>query len=165
MAWRDSRASRQRLLLFVSSITLGVAALMAISSFGVNLRQGLDYQAKTLLGADLVIRARQPFSDAAEQLFRTIGGEQARETSFSSMVLLPKTGATRLAQVRALEGGFPFFGEMETEPVNAAVDFRQGPLALVEDGLMLQYNAAVGDEIRIGSYYLSHRWPLEEGSW
>ena len=152
MAWRDSRASRQRLLLFVSSITLGVAALMAISSFGVNLRQGLDYQAKTLLGADLVIRARQPFSDAAEQLFRTIGGEQARETSFSSMVLLPKTGATRLAQVRALEGGFPFFGEMETEPVNAAVDFRQGPLALVEDGLMLQYNAAVGDEIRIGSY-------------
>ena len=103
MAWRDSRASRQRLLLFVSSITLGVAALMAISSFGVNLRQGLDYQAKTLLGADLVIRTRQPFSDAAEQLFRTIGGEQARETSFSSMVLLPKTGATRLAQVRALD--------------------------------------------------------------
>jgi putative ABC transport system permease protein len=152
MAWRDSRASRRRLLLFVSSITLGVAALMAISSFGVNLRQGLDYQAKTLLGADLVIRARQPFSDAAEQLFRTIGGEQARETSFSSMVLLPKTGATRLAQVRALEGEFPFFGEMETEPVNAAADFRQGPLALVEDGLMLQYNAAVGDEIRIGSY-------------
>ncbi len=31
-------------------------------------------------------------------------------------------------------------------------DFRQGPLALVEDGLMLQYNVAVGDEIRIGSY-------------
>jgi putative ABC transport system permease protein len=152
MAWRDSRASRQRLLLFVSSITLGVAALMAISSFGVNLRQGLDYQAKTLLGADLVIRARQPFNDATEQLFRTIGGEQARETSFSSMVLLPKTGATRLAQVRALEGRFPFFGDMETEPVNAAEDFRQGPLALVEDGLMLQYDIAVGDEIRIGSY-------------
>ena len=152
MAWRDSRASRQRLLLFVSSITLGVAALMAISSFGVNLRQGLDYQAKTLLGADLVIRARQPFNVAAEQLFRTIGGEQARETSFSSMVLLPKTAATRLAQVRALEGGFPFFGDMETEPVSAAVDFRQGPLALVEDGLMLQHNVAVGDEIRIGSY-------------
>ena len=73
MAWRDSRASRQRLLLFVSSITLGVAALMAISSFGVNLRQGLDYQAKTLLGADLVIRARQPFNDAAEQLFAEKG--------------------------------------------------------------------------------------------
>src|SRR5262245_46992294 len=152
MAWRDSRASRQRLFLFVSSIVLGVAALMAISSFGVNLSQGLDYQAKTLLGADLVVRARQPFSDGAEQLFRTIGGEQARETSFSSMVLFPKTGGTRLAQVRALEGGFPFFGEMETEPVNATADFRQGPSALVEDGLLLQENAVVGDEIRIGSY-------------
>jgi putative ABC transport system permease protein len=152
MAWRDSRASRKRLLLFVSSITLGVAALMAISSFGVNLRQGLDYQAKTLLGADLVVRARQAFSDEVEQLFRTIGGEQARETGLSSMVLFPKTGATRLAQVRALEGRFPFFGEMETEPASAAWDFRQSPSALVEDGLMLQYNVAVGDEIRVGSY-------------
>jgi putative ABC transport system permease protein len=152
MAWRDSRTSRQRLLLFVSSITLGVGALMAISSFGINLRQGLDYQARTLLGADLVIRARQPFGDAAEQLFDTIGGEQARETSFSSMVVFPKTGATRLAQVRAVEGGFPFYGEMETEPVGAAADFKLQPLALVEDGLMLQQSAAVGDAIRIGSY-------------
>lgn len=152
MAWRDSRSSRRRLLLFVSSITLGVAALMAISSFGVNLRQGLDHQAKTLLGADLVIRARQPFSEAAERLFDSIGGEQARETSFSSMVLFPKNTGTRLAQVRALEGAFPFFGEMETEPVDAALAFTRAPRALVEDGLMLQFNATVGDEIRIGAY-------------
>src|SRR5262245_46118730 len=41
---------------------------------------------------------------------------------------------------------------METEPGNAAAACRQGQLALVEDVLMRQYNLAVGDEIRIGSY-------------
>ena len=32
MAWRDSRRNRGRLLLFVSSIILGIAALVAINS-------------------------------------------------------------------------------------------------------------------------------------
>src|SRR5262245_46118729 len=164
MAWRDSRANRQRLLLFVSSITLWVAALMAISSFGVNLRQGLDFQAKTLLGADLVIRARQPFSDAAEQLFRTIGGEQARETSFSSMVLFPKTVATRLAQVRALEGRFPFFGHGDGAgerccglPAGAAGSGRRRAHASVQPRRWGR------DPYRF--LHLSHRRPFEEGAW
>lgn len=152
MAWRDSRSSRRRLLLFVSSIVLGVAALMAISSVGVNLQEGLDHQAKTLLGADLVVRARQPLNEAAEQLLAGIGGEQSRETGFSSMVLFPKSGGTRLAQVRALEGAFPFYGEMETDPVEAYLTFRRGAEALVEDGLMLQFNAQVGDAIKVGAF-------------
>jgi putative ABC transport system permease protein len=152
MAWRDSRSSRRRLLLFVSSIVLGVAALMAISSVGVNLQQGLDHQAKALLGADLVIGARQPFDDRAEQLLTGVGGEQSREISFSSMVQFPKNGGTRLAQVRALEEGFPFYGDMETEPVTAIWDFRRGPTALVEESLLLQFDAQVGDAIKVGAF-------------
>jgi putative ABC transport system permease protein len=152
MAWRDSRTSRRRLLLFVSSIVLGVAALMAISSVGTNLQQGLDHQAKTLLGADLVIRARQSFNDQAERLLTKVGGEQSREISFSSMVLFPKNGGTRLVQVRALEEGFPFYGEMETEPPAAIWEFRRGPMALVEESLLLQFDAHVGDAIKVGAF-------------
>ncbi len=37
MAWRDSRRSRSRLFLFISSIILGIAALVAIYSLGNNL--------------------------------------------------------------------------------------------------------------------------------
>src|SRR6476469_9578801 len=62
MAWRDSRRNRSRLLLFVSSIVLGIAALVAINSFSENLRDNMDDQAKTLLGADLVINHNQPTS-------------------------------------------------------------------------------------------------------
>ena len=102
MAWRESRGSLSRLLLFVSSIVLGVAALVSITSFGDNLDKAIDQQAKTLLGADLEIDGRMEFPPEMEALFDSIGGEQAREVRFSSMVLFPSTGGTRLAQIRAV---------------------------------------------------------------
>ena len=55
MAMRDFRKNLSRLLLFVSSIVVGIAALVAISSFGENLVKDIDNQAKELLGADLVL--------------------------------------------------------------------------------------------------------------
>src|SRR5437016_2284724 len=102
MAWRDSRTSRRKLLLFSCSIVLGIAALTAIGSLGSNLERAVEEQAKSLLGADLVIGSRQPFSPEEEQLFREIGGQQSRELSFSSMIYLLRNDGTRLVQVRAL---------------------------------------------------------------
>ena len=37
MAWRDSRKNRSRLFLFISSIILGIAALVAIYSIAISL--------------------------------------------------------------------------------------------------------------------------------
>lgn len=151
MAWRDSRTSRKRLLLFSCSIILGIAALAAVGSLGVNLNRAIEEQAKTLLGADLVINSREPFTPDAEDLFKQIGGEQSREISLATMVYFPRTGGTRLAQARGLSGGFPFYGQFETEPPAAAMDFRKPKGgALVEQSLMAQFDVQVGDEISLG---------------
>jgi len=136
----------------MSSALLGVAALVAISSFRQNLQRSMEDQAKSLLGADLVIRSRQPFTRETQGLLNSIGGEQSREISFTSMVSFPKTGGTRLAQIKALEGRFPYYGTVETQPVGAASTFRTGPNALVEDGLLRQFDAQVGDSIKVGSF-------------
>src|SRR6185437_9165174 len=152
MAWRDSRTSRKRLSLFSCSIILGIAALAAVGSLGVNLNRAVDEQAKTLLGADLVLSSRDAFTPEAEELFHTIGGEQSREISFTTMVYFPRTGGTRLAVARALSGDFPFYGQFETDPANAAADFRHSNGgALVEQTLLAQFDVKVGDEIRIGN--------------
>src|SRR5579859_737579 len=132
MAWRDSRTSRKRLLLFSCSIVLGIAALTAIGSLGTNLERAIEEQARTLLGADLALNSREPFSPEMEQLFQKIGGEQSREISFSTMIYFPRGEGTRLVQVRALSGGFPFYGQLETDPPGAAAQFRRGG-ALVEE--------------------------------
>ena len=150
MAWRDSRSSRQRLLLFSISISLGVAALIVIGLFRVSLGRAIDDQARALLGADLVVESRRPFTSQQEAVLHSLGGIQAREVRFQTMAFFPKNGGTRLVSVRALRGEFPFYGRMETVPRNAARDFRDGGEAVPDESLLLQFHAQTGDPIRIG---------------
>ncbi|MGH9340621.1 MAG: ABC transporter permease [Acidobacteriota bacterium] len=151
MAWRDSRSARKRLLVFTLSIMIGVTALVAIGSFGHNLRISVDSQARTLLGADLMLDGNQPLSPETRQLLDSITPLQSHEARFSSMAYFPKDGGTRLVQIRAIEGDFPYYGILETEPAGAAHSYQNGRQALVDDALMLQFHARVGDPIRIGS--------------
>jgi putative ABC transport system permease protein len=153
MAWRDSRASRRRLVLFSSSVVLGIAALVAIGSLGSNLERGIDEQAKGLLGADLIITGRNPMSDAAQKYLERYDPEQAREISFSSMMVFPSAeNMTRLVNVRATEGNFPFYGEFVTAPVDGAAKLRAGGnVVVVEETLLRQFNTNVGDTVKLGN--------------
>ena len=150
MAWRDSRSHRRKLLLFTSSISIGIGALVGLSSLSSTLQEAMDQQAAALLGADMALTSRQPFTPSTEALIDSLGGVQAHQVAFNSMIYLPKTQSTRLAQIRALSGPFPFYGELKTAPASAAQSFRTQPHALVDEALMLQFGAAVGDSIKIG---------------
>ncbi len=150
MAWRDSRRNRSRLFLFISSIILGIAALVAIYSFGDNLRQNIDDQAATLIGADLVFNSNKPITRDMQKLIDSLDAKKSQERNFVSMVLFPKGNGTRLSMVRALEGDFPYYGTIETVPVTAGTDFRKGKNALVDKTLMLQFGVKVGDSVKVG---------------
>ena len=54
LAWRESRYTRRRLLLYMSSISLGVAALVAIDSFAGNITRSVREQSRALIGGDIV---------------------------------------------------------------------------------------------------------------
>jgi putative ABC transport system permease protein len=150
MAWRDSRSSRRRLLLFSISISLGVAALIAIGLFRASLAQAIDEQARALLGADLVVESSRPFTPEQEKMLRSLGETQAREVRFRTMAFFPRSGGTRLVYVRALGGAFPFYGQMETKPASAAQSFRNGGEAVPEESLLFQFRSQPGDPIKIG---------------
>jgi putative ABC transport system permease protein len=152
MAWRDSRTHRQRLFLFISSIILGTAALVAVNSLGESLALAVSNQAKSLLGADLVIESRQPFSKELERAVDSLAekADVAREISFGSMVYFPKQSKTRLAQIRAVTGNFPFYGTIETEPKSAYQTFNTGRNALIDNTLAIQFSVQLGDSVKIG---------------
>ncbi|MFD2033278.1 ABC transporter permease [Belliella marina] len=148
MAIRDFRKNFSRLLLFVSSMVIGIAALVGISSFGDNLKNDIENQSKELVGADLVLENSKPLG---VQPTDSIAIAQADEINFASMVAFPASSESRLTQVRTLEGNFPFYGKLETVPVEAEETFRAGGRkALVEKILMAQFNAVVGDSIKVG---------------
>jgi putative ABC transport system permease protein len=150
MAWRDTRASRRRLLLYSLSIVLGVAALIGISSLGDSLRASVDAQAKGLLGADLAATARSTFSPAALARFRAVGGELAQGVATTTMATFGN-GQRRLVQLTAVEGGFPFYGDVETAPAGASAQLGEGNNAIVEEAALTQAGLAIGGEIRLGA--------------
>jgi putative ABC transport system permease protein len=63
LAWRESRFARRRLLLFLSSISLGVAALVAVQGFASNLARGVRDQARRCSAPTSSLASRQPFGE------------------------------------------------------------------------------------------------------
>ena len=137
----------------MAAIVLGIAALVAINSFGDNLAQSIDGQARELLGADLVLSSNKPIGKKEAPLLAKIGEKRSREVAFPSMVFFPKSGGVRLAQVKAVEGGFPYYGAWETQPTQAADSFRRSKdrIALVDDALLVQFGARPGDSVKVGN--------------
>ena len=151
MAWRDGKASGKRLLLFMASIILGIAAVVSIQSFSDNLKDNIGLQSKALMGADFLIDSNQPANDRVAALMDSLGGYNAREVNFASMAAFPKSLTTKLVQVRAVEGAFPFYGALETEPAKAAKEYLKKGGALVDATAMLQYNLKPGDSVKLGN--------------
>ncbi|HET8770389.1 MAG TPA: FtsX-like permease family protein [Gemmatimonadaceae bacterium] len=153
LAWRESRSARRRLLLYMSSISLGVAALVAIDSFAANVQQSITDQSRTLLGGDISLRARNGFTPALDSLLdslATTGIPSARVVSFASMATALPSESTRLAQIRAVSEGYPFYGEVLTEPVGRWHELQSGPYAFVDPSLLIALDAEVGDTLQVG---------------
>jgi putative ABC transport system permease protein len=153
LSWRESRFARRRLLLFLSSITLGVAALVATQSFAANLAAGVRDQARDMMGADVSLSSNRPFGPRTERVLDSLRRARipvARVTSFASMALAERTGGARLAQVRAVEPGYPFYGEIVTAPAGRWMQLQRGRNALVDPALLIALDARVGDAIQLG---------------
>ncbi|WP_282043025.1 ABC transporter permease [Winogradskyella flava] len=153
MAYRDAKASRVRLLLFVASIILGIAAVVAIQLLSDNLKSNIRLQSKSLMGADYIIDTRQEPTERAQAIIDSLQPD-AKEVNFVSMVAFPKNGGAKLVKVRGIEGGFPFYGDMETEPVTAGTSYQNKNGALVDATLMLQFKVKPGDSIKVGQITL-----------
>lgn len=161
MAWRDARRNWNRLLLFMTAIVLGIGVLTAINGFRYNLQADIDAEAKALLGADLTLRSYYPPDSTLAARIDTLGVQRAHSKAFATMVRVAKTGQTRLVQVRALEGYYPFYGSFTTNPENADTTFREGPFALVDAAVINQYNLQLGDSLQIGQMSFAIKGSLE----
>lgn len=152
MAARELRAAPRRLFLLMGTVAVGVAALVAINSFTDNLRDSVRQQARALLGADLSLVSRQPFSRRVEALLDTLsrGSQQARVISFAGMAYVPRTAGTRLVQVAAVEGPYPFYGEIKTQPQKAWTELQSGRNVVVDPSLLTALNARIGDTVALG---------------
>ena len=154
LTWRESRSARRRLLLYMSAISLGVAALVAIDSFAANVTRSIREQSRALLGGDVAFSSRRPYTAEQNAILDTVArrgkAQYARVVTFPSMALIPRSGGTRLVQVRAVSSNYPFYGVITTEPANQWQAMHKGPIALVDPSLLVALNARLGDTLTLG---------------
>ena len=153
LAWRESRSGRRRLLLYMTSISLGVAALVAIDSFASNVIRSIREQSQAILGGDIALNSRAAWTPAGDSVLTALesaGVTFARQSQFTSMAYSPKSGGTRLAAIRAVSKNFPIYGEIVTEPAGAWAHLHESPIALVDESLLIAINAGVGDTLTLG---------------
>lgn len=153
LAWRESRTARRRLLLYMTSISLGVAALVAIDSFASNVQTSIREQSRGLLGGDVSFSYNAIFPEAVTAVLDSVGAhgtQVAKVVTFASMVLAPTSGGTRLAQVKAVTRNYPLYGAVTTEPQGQWARMQGGPFAVVDPALLISLDARVGDTLTIG---------------
>lgn len=151
LAWRDSRASRRRLMLYSTTIVLGIAALVAVGSFGANIRRTVGDQPRRLLGGDLRVGLSAWPNPEFQRTLDSLGATAAREKLFNS----PLSGRgddspRRAVQVLALDERFPLYGDFPVDPAGALGRFRRGErVALIEPKVAEQFHVAPGDTITL----------------
>ncbi len=154
IAWRESRTARRRLLLYMSSISLGVAALVAIDSFSANVTASVHEQSRSLLGGDVALSTGDAWSPAAQAVLDSLhrsGIGVARSTNFPSMGFVPRSGGTRLVQVRAVSPSYPWYGTIVTAPAPAWRSLQAGRNVVVDPSLLVSLEARLGDTLRLGN--------------
>lgn len=140
-----------RLFLFVASLITGIAAVVAIASLNYSLKEELDRNAKELLGADLVINSSKKFSRDLIAVIDSTKVEIAGDADMASMVMFMHTKESRLIKLTALQGDFPFYGELETLPTDAYAKIKGGRFAMLDESLATQYNVSSEDSLKIGN--------------
>lgn len=155
MTARDWRAGELTMLLL--ALVLAVAALSSVGFLADRLHQGLERDARRMIGADFIVRADHPVDPQFARQAGALGLSTASTAIFPSMV--NSTGAqpvSRLAAVKAVSPGYPLRGELRiaSAPGAAGHPTRSIPApgtVWVDQALLDALKLHVGDAVKVGS--------------
>lgn len=153
---RESRGSQGRLAFFTLCLAVGVAAVVGVSSLIGSIRGGLQSGSRRLLAADLVVEGRRPLPTELEDFVtESPGRRRADVRELASMV--STTGGdderrSRLAELKAVGDGYPFYGEVTLDPPGSLDAVLGDDRVAAAPDLLDTLGLDVGDEIEIGSH-------------
>ncbi|MFN0265039.1 ABC transporter permease [Tepidamorphus sp. 3E244] len=153
LALRELRGGFTGFAVFVACIALGVGAIASVGSITRSLVAGIDQEGRTILGGDLAFRlAQRPASDAELQWFAA-QGTVSQSISMRAMARLPDNSDQSLAEIKAVDGMYPLYGEVLLENAEMSPDMlakRDGRWGvLVEATLPGRLGIGTGDVIEI----------------
>lgn len=164
---RDWREGEWRVLLL--ALVLAVGSLATVGLFADRVRQALQQQAQSLIGADLRITSTRPISHLYNELAQTRGLKVVNSRTFPSMV--SNKQQVLLSEIQAVEVGYPLRGKIEiddgginthaTRPENRQIavmskaSIPSHGTVWVDERLMRRLELSMGDEIGIGAMHFT----------
>jgi putative ABC transport system permease protein len=173
MAWRETRAAWRHFLYFFMCIALGVGALVGVALFSANVERAVTREARGLMGGDVEIRLSRPLSGKGEAVLRSLvdrGISVLHVSELAGMAAVVNgTPAlqTQLVELKAVEAGYPFYGNLQVEPARPLMELLSSascPVlhasrttlhelchgAVVQQSLLIRLGLSVGDRFKVG---------------
>jgi putative ABC transport system permease protein len=143
---RDWRAGEWRVLLL--ALLLAVGSLSTVGLFADRVRQALQQQAQSLIGADLRLTSSRPLPAAYRQLAEKSDLRVVQTRTFPSMVAHGES--VLLSEIMAVEAGYPLRGKIEIAPTSVSDTPQRGTVWLAPR-LLQRLNLKTGDSIGLGA--------------
>jgi putative ABC transport system permease protein len=184
MAWRETRAAWRHFLYFFVCIALGVGALVGIALFSTNVERAVTREARGLMGGDIEIRLSRSMSEKGEAVLGSLTDRGIAVLHISELVGMAAattgkpTLRTQLVEMKAVEPGYPFYGNLQFEPGRPLMELlspspclkprtsnstpgrsRHSSLltphetcygAVVQQSLLIRLGLSVGDRFKVG---------------
>lgn len=146
---RDWRAGEWRVLLL--ALVLAVGSLATVGLFADRVRQALQQQAQSLIGADLRITSTRPFIPDYREQAMAQGLQVVQSRTFPSMVAHGER--VLLAEIQAVETGYPLRGRIEIDDGSrhVAQSIPQRGTVWVDERLLRRLDVKAGDEVGLGA--------------
>ncbi len=154
IALRELRSGLQGFYIFLSCLTLGVAAIAAIGSFSKSIELGLSQQGRAILGGDVELRLvhRKTEPDRIEWLQQR--GQLIEVATLRAMITNPQAQSRALVELKAPVDTYPLFGELvltDGADYRQAISKRDGRWGVIADpALADRLNVKPGDVLRLG---------------
>ncbi|MDQ7732753.1 ABC transporter permease [Halomonas sp. SpR1] len=151
---RDLRAADVRALFI--ALVLAVAASTMIAFFLDRLERGLERQAGQMLGGDLVLEQRDPFSEELRERLESAGFVLSDQVDLVSMI--SRDGRFQPASLKAVDEVYPHYGVSYVDFGDGTEQIASGPPpgeAWADPRLMELVEIGLGDPVQVGQTELT----------
>lgn len=156
---RQVTSARKQSTVLILCVALSMVTLVALRGFGDSINRALLRDAQELQAADITVDSNFPLSepllDELTALEAEGSTEQARIYQFVSVVRVADGEETLLSNLKVVEPGYPFYGEVTLASGRNFADVLQAGTVVVAQELLDELAVSVGDRLQIGRVTLT----------
>jgi putative ABC transport system permease protein len=151
---RQLMRSSNQALVFILCVILSIGSITAFSGFSQNVNRVLLKDARKLHAADIIIRSASEISSglgrAINRLILDGRVEKTRYYRFYSVVRTSEEDKSVLSDVKIVEKGYPFYGEVVLKSGRLFHHVLIPGSVVVAQSLLDRLDAKIGDSLKVG---------------